>query len=162
MEAPVSAGQTAAALNLDGGNLDPAGPFGFVNAGLNTLLVGVATLSACIDCRPDYETLRRFCLEHGIDIVTIYSRETSCALNAFRTRVFAPAFGYLEDPATGSGNAALGHLMEASGLLPGERVRIEQGTSRESPNIIHLKKSGARFSIGGQSVCRIEGTYTLF
>jgi predicted PhzF superfamily epimerase YddE/YHI9 len=31
--------------------------------------------------------------------------------NDFRVRVFAATFGYLEDPATGSGNSALGYYL---------------------------------------------------
>jgi predicted PhzF superfamily epimerase YddE/YHI9 len=39
--------------------------------------------------------------------IDAFTTETADGGNRYRTRVFAPTFGYLEDPATGSGNSAL-------------------------------------------------------
>ena len=151
----------AGALNIRNAALDEAHPVASVNAGLNTLLVAVKTLPDCIECRPDYETLRGFCLDHGIEIITIYTFDTAFEDSGVRTRVFAPPFGYLEDPATGSGNAALGYLLASDGYWGEETLTVEQGQSRRRPNTVILKKAEDRVQIGGQSVCRIEGTYFL-
>ena len=153
--------EVARALNVTGAVLDETHPVAFVNAGLDTLLVAVKTLSDCVECRPDYETLRGFCLDNGIEIVTIYTVDTAFGDSGARTRVFAPPFGYLEDPATGSGNAALGYLLAYRGHWGEETLKIEQGQSRRQPNVIILKKAGDRVQIGGQSACRVEGTYFL-
>jgi PhzF family phenazine biosynthesis protein len=149
------------ALNLPEQALDPTCPTAFINAGLNTLLIPLKTLPDCIECRPDYATLRRFCLDNNIEIITLFTFETALPDADLRTRVFAPAFGYLEDPATGSGNAALGYHLTAIGRWRVTALRIEQGPSREAPNIVILKKKGTRILIGGQSICRLEGVYTL-
>jgi predicted PhzF superfamily epimerase YddE/YHI9 len=53
------------------------------------------------------EELKRFCVKSQIDIIEVYTAETRNKRNDYRTRVFAPTFGYLEDPATGSGNSPL-------------------------------------------------------
>ncbi len=105
--------------------------------------------------------LRPFCLDKGIEIITIYTFETACAHSVVRTRVFAPAFGYLEDPATGSGNAALACYLANRGQWREERLNVEQGISRSAPNLITIKKRAGGVRIGGQSVCRIEGSYIL-
>jgi PhzF family phenazine biosynthesis protein len=161
MEVSSTSVDVAMALALSGKALDTSYPIALVNAGLNTLLVAVRTLSDCVECLPDFDTLRAFCLDNGIEIITVYTFDTASRENGIRTRVFAPLFGYLEDPATGSGNAALGYYLTSIGHWNEARVRIEQGTSRENPNIVILKKAGARLQIGGQSVCRIEGSYFL-
>lgn len=148
-------------LNLSEAALDPSYPIASINAGLNTLLVALKTLTDCVYCRPDYETLRRFCKDFGIEIITIYTFDTAIKDSGVRTRVFAPMFGYLEDPATGSGNAALGYFLASKERWRDETLKIEQGISRENPNIVILKKSGARLQIGGQSACRFEGKYFL-
>ena len=151
----------AKALNLSEDKLDKSYPVASVNAGLNTLLVALKTLSDCVECRPDYETLRRFCSDNGIEVITIYTFDTAFRNSGVRTRVFPPLFGYLEDPATGSGNAALGYFLASGNHWREETLKIEQGISRDNPNIITLKKTGDRLQIGGQSVCRIEGKYFL-
>lgn len=159
--APSTPSETARALNLGDRALDTNLPIAFVNAGLNTLLVALQTLSDCIECRPDFDALRDFCSGNGIEIVTVFTSETALKDADMRTRVFAPLFGYLEDPATGSGNAALGYYLNSIGRWKTDAWRIEQGRSCDHPNRVILKKAGNRLQIGGQSVCRIEGSYIL-
>ena len=48
------------------------------------------------------------------------------------------------DPATGSGNAALGYYLLNPGLWDGHILRIEQGRSRERPNIIRLVSDASK------------------
>ncbi|MFZ1987026.1 MAG: PhzF family phenazine biosynthesis protein [Desulfatitalea sp.] len=161
LEVSTTSTEVAQALGLCEEALDRTCPIAFINAGLNTLLIPLRTLADCIGCRPDYGTLRGFCLDKRIEIITIFTFETSSQNTGVRTRVFAPAFGYLEDPATGSGNAALGYHLASTGRWHEPVLRVEQGPSRERPNIVTLKKTGSRIQIGGQSVCRLEGYYML-
>lgn len=151
----------AKALNLSEAALDNNAPVTSVNAGLDTLLVGLNRLDDCVGCRPDYATLRQFCIDHGIEIITVYTFDKVFQDSGVRTRVFAPIFGYLEDPATGSGNAALAHFLKFRGRWQKDTLKIEQGISREKPNIVFIRKAGNRLKIGGQSVCRMEGKYIL-
>jgi PhzF family phenazine biosynthesis protein len=137
-----------------------------VNAGLQTLLVPMAGLGATLTVRPDEAVLKAFCEEAALDIVTLFTGDTARPDTGWRSRVFAPRFGYLEDPATGSGNAALGHYLLQQGLWHGEILTIEQNGDRHRPNIVKLmaKTDGTvepRVFIGGSAVCRIEGRYLL-
>lgn len=103
--------EVAAALGMPSGRLATAYPVDCIDAGLRTLIVPVARLVDEVSAFPDQQTLRLFCENNDIDIVLIFSLETACADRFAHTRVFAPRFGYLEDPATGSGNSALGHYL---------------------------------------------------
>ena len=109
-----------------------------VNAGLPTLIVPLASLDTFLALHPDQKNLREFCLVNNIEIILVFTREVSLNYNNYRTRVCAPVFGYLEDPATGSGNAALGYYLLDAGTWDGRMLSIEQGRSRERPNIIRL------------------------
>jgi PhzF family phenazine biosynthesis protein len=156
------AAETAAALGLDVRDVDPAIPIGVVNAGLDTLLVPLISLDACIRCSPDYTTLRSFALDHAVDVVTIYTRETEYAEHDLHSRVFAPTFGYLEDPATGSGNAALGNFLIRQNLWTDRSLVIEQGPDRENPNIVRLlRPEDGGLMFGGRGEVRIDGSYVL-
>jgi PhzF family phenazine biosynthesis protein len=101
-----------------------------------------------------------------VDIVLVYSPEVCFEESRYRTRVFAPTFGYLEDPATGSGNSAFGYYLLAHGLWKGENFRIEQNGFRDTPNFVRLfaRRTDAgemRVWFGGGAVVKIEGQYLL-
>lgn len=156
----------AAALKVPPGEIaDPAG-ITTVNAGLATLLVPLRSLATLLAVRPDPANLREFCTRCGIEIVLIYSSEVTTPGASFRTRVFAPVFGYIEDPATGSGNAAFGYHLLAMKRWDGRLLAIEQGKSRDHPNIIRLVSDSSEKQrsvfFGGNAVVRIEGEYLLY
>jgi len=154
----------AAAAGLDEQAIDD--PIAVVNAGLETLLVPIKSLKAILAMAPRLETLKAYCQTQGVDIITVFCPETAQAENKFRTRVFAPTFGYLEDPATGSGNAAFGHYLLRQGLWQGEPLIVEQNGSFDHPNRIRLMARHAddgKVSVwfGGGAMVRIQGEYLL-
>jgi PhzF family phenazine biosynthesis protein len=115
---------------------------------------------------PDYETIRAFCKKYDLDVVTVFTTDVSDKASAYRTRVFAAPFGYLEDPATGSGNAALGYHLLDHGLWRGEGIILEQNNDRKNPNIIRMAATAdadgtRRVIFGGSAITRIEGYYRI-
>ncbi|MFA9424388.1 MAG: PhzF family phenazine biosynthesis protein, partial [Sedimentibacter sp.] len=132
-----------------------------INAGLTTLIVPVVSLSYEINVFPNEQHLKEFCLENKIDIVLIFSTEVKDNKNIAHTRVFAPRFGYLEDPATGSGNSAFGYYMLKNNMWQGENVSIEQGGSNIEFNIVKLTTQNNKILFGGSSTDRIIGKYYL-
>jgi PhzF family phenazine biosynthesis protein len=149
-------------LNIKPDDIDSTIPLEIVNAGQNTLLVPLKNKDICINCSPDYSTLRNYSVNNNVEVINIYTTDTVGINNNFRTRVFAPTFGYLEDPATGSGNAALGYYLIKHKKWNSNNIIIEQGVDYNNPNIIILKKSpDNEIHIGGRSVARIKGEYLL-
>ena len=138
--------------------------FAVVNAGLDTLLVEIKTLDAVLDLKPELEELNSFCRANSLDVINVYTGQVADRGNRMRTRVFAPTFGYLEDPATGSGNAALGYHMLKNGSWNGEPISFEQNADRDRPNMVKLtvkqdEKGAARVLFGGGALTRIVGEY---
>ncbi len=163
----VTPAEAAAALSLPLAALDERrnGGAAFLpvaECGQKCLLVAVRTLAATVGCSPDYPTLRAFVEAKGLAAVVLHSTETFLGDRALRTRVFPPIFGYLEDPATGSGNAALAHWLRRSGEWTGETLAIEQGPDREKPNLVTIRAcANGSLQIGGCAVVRIAGEYLL-
>lgn len=93
------------------------------------------------------------------------AKEASNQNNNFRTRVFAPKYGYLEDPATGSGNSAFGCYLLNKKSWDTAELTIEQNNSHDFPNIVKLrtiKKDGKTFvAFGGKAIVKIEGDYII-
>jgi PhzF family phenazine biosynthesis protein len=162
----ISPAETASALNSRMDHLDPSHPIQIVNSGLETLIVPMSGLTAILGVSPEPRKLKDFCQKIGADIVLLYSPEAALPESRYRTRVFAPVFGYLEDPATGSGNSAFGYYLLSHGLWRGEKIQIEQNGIRDTPNFIRLFSSGsgtenARVWFGGGAIVKIEGQYIL-
>ena len=161
--AKTSAAEIGAALGIDRDRVgSPLGPT-LINAGLNTFIVPVDALDAVLSMAPDLEMLKTFCLDNGFDIVLVYNGP---GINRrYRTRVFAPKYGYLEDPATGSGNSAFGYYLLKAGLWDGSPISIEQNGSRDFPNIVKLSTTGegtsTRVVFGGAAMVKIKGEYLL-
>ncbi|MBN2158930.1 MAG: PhzF family phenazine biosynthesis protein [Spirochaetes bacterium] len=162
----VSADDIAAALGVAPDAVDQAPPLALINAGLNTFIVPIKKLDRCLSMKPGQENLRQFCISNNIDIVLVFSSETSKKDSNFRTRVFAPKYGYLEDPATGSGNSAFGYYLLKHKLWDGRLLVIEQNDSFENPNIVKLdtiRHNEKTFVIfGGSAIVRLEGMYNLY
>jgi PhzF family phenazine biosynthesis protein len=162
----VAKDRAAGALNTHAEAVNGERPIAIINAGLETLIVPITTLEAVLAMEPSLDASKAFCREAGVDIILVYSDDVADAANRFRTRVFAPAYGYLEDPATGSGNAALGYYLLRQGLWDGMSISVEQNGSRDCPN--RVKLSAARSAdgdwqvvFGGNAVLRISGEYFL-
>lgn len=158
--------QIAEALHIDAQDMHKGDPVEVINAGLETLIVPIQTLQITLAMCPDFMKLKRFCENHLIDIIVVFSPEVSDKSNRFRTRVFAPRFGYLEDPATGSGNAALGHYLLKHEKWNGEVISLEQNDKTDQSNTIKLltrrdEMDDREVAFGGGAILRIKGEYFL-
>jgi trans-2,3-dihydro-3-hydroxyanthranilate isomerase len=132
------------------------------SAGVSVAFVPVARLEAVADCRPDPSKL---VAAFGGGAVYLFCGEAVEPGYAFHARMFAPALGVPEDPATGSAAAAFAGLLAARGTLAdGEHAfAIEQGYEMGRPSVIRLAlvvAGGALVSatVGGDAVIVTEGT----
>lgn len=160
----ISRNEIAEALGTDMKAIKADRAVRVIDGGLRTLIVPLASLRDCLELFPDREVLRRFSLEKDFDIVHVYTDEVSTKGTKYRTRVFAPKYGYLEDPATGSGNSAFGFYLIDEGMWEDD-FSIEQGPLRDSPNIVGIKRIRGdgtdRILFGGSATTRIKGKYLL-
>ncbi len=95
----------------------------------------------------------------------LYCRETIRHDAAFHARMFAPAAGVPEDPATGSAAAALSAVIHRFDQLPEgtSDFLIEQGIEMRRPSEIKLEvevdgRRLKRVRIGGHACCVMQGT----
>ena len=157
----VTAQTLAQALDTPADSLADTLPVQAINAGLSTLLVPFASLAGLLALNPDMETLKSFCQQCGVDIVLVFSTQVADTASLVRTRVFAPRFGYLEDPATGSGNAALGYYLLRHTLWDGGPAAIEQNNQHTLYNQVWLKTRQGKVLFGGRGTVRIAGHYLV-
>jgi PhzF family phenazine biosynthesis protein len=162
----IQAVDVANALNTRVEDVESSLPIQLVNGGLETLIVPMKGLDSILSVVPDLQTLNAFCRTIGADIVLLFSSERTFGECSYRTRVFAPTFGYVEDPATGSGNAAFGYYLLAHRAWNGEQITLEQNGDRKKPNFVRLfsrctDAGETRVWFGGGALVKIDGQYEL-
>ena len=165
-ECRIAMAEVCEALGVSEDVLDTRMAPGIVNAGNQTLCLPLKSCGDVVSLRPAFEQVKAFCRRHGLDVVTVFSEDVADSRNRLRTRVFAAPFGYLEDPATGSGNAALAYHLHRLGRWDGSPFSIEQNDSREHPNLVQVASvtdpdAGLRVLFGGSAVLRIDGHYWI-
>lgn len=96
----------------------------------------------------------------GLDVGVVGAHEAGGEC-AFEVRAFFPGNnGMVEDPVTGSLNAALAQWLIGAGLAPASYIAA-QGTALARAGRAHVLQDGADIWIGGSSVTCINGEVTL-
>jgi trans-2,3-dihydro-3-hydroxyanthranilate isomerase len=102
---------------------------------------------------PDLAALRRF--EVGVDCF-------AGSGDRWKSRMFAPAFGVAEDPATGSAAGPLAlHLVRHGLVESGKEIRIEQGAEIGRPSTLYARADDERVDVGGSAVIVARGEFRL-
>lgn len=131
----------------------------------------VASLDALASASPDLTAFRRGAAQfsavaHRFNLM-LYCRRGD-TVTELRTRMFAPLSGVLEDPATGSANAALAALLTS--LAPGDNLAlhfdIEQGVEMGRPSkviagAVKTAEGPVESTVAGSCVPVMRGTLTL-
>ena len=155
----------ATALGLDESALVPNVPLQVASTGNNFLFVALMDADVVDAAVPDNDRLTSaFADEDPLGIFLF----TPTGPDRLYSRMFAPAFGIAEDPATGSGSGPLGAFAVKYGLVPpSRRVSLvnEQGTKMGRRSIINIRLEydndgdiPTRIEVGGAVMPVVSGT----
>jgi trans-2,3-dihydro-3-hydroxyanthranilate isomerase len=165
------ADRLASALGLAPDDFDDTLPIERAIVGVNHVLVPIRSLEAIgrAHSTPDLLEALNLPNEHpGCFLFTLDRAEGGADIHG---RMFAPAMGIGEDPATGSAAGPLGvYLLRHGRLTPDEtgqtRARLEQGIEMGRPSTLDIAITGSAENIedvrvGGASVLVAEGELLL-
>ena len=144
-------------------------PVMMVSTGLPVVIVPVRTLTAVRSIVPDAAAIVGVCERLGTNGIMVFTTMTVEDHATVHTRMFAPAIGILEDPATGSASGAIGAYLVHNGLVevgPMTELIVEQGYEIERPSRILVQVESEddaiqSVKVGGQVVMVVEGTLTF-
>jgi trans-2,3-dihydro-3-hydroxyanthranilate isomerase len=129
-------------LSLNPEDLDERLPLEVVSCGVPFLYVPLRSLDAARRARPRADLMERASDEHGVPpAVFVFTRETESAFSTVHSRMFAPAIGITEDPATGAASGPLGCYLVRYGLVkcdPSAEIVSEQGIEMGRPSYIRI------------------------
>ena len=127
--------------------------------GVKHTYVALASREAVSRLKPDLVRLER--------LTTLGVSAFAGSGSDFKTRMFAPAAGVAEDPATGSAAGPLAlHLVRHGRLEYGQTIRIEQGMEVGRPSLLYARVMGSaekleRIEVGGSAVIVARGEFRL-
>jgi trans-2,3-dihydro-3-hydroxyanthranilate isomerase len=116
--------------------------------------------------KPDASAITDICRRFGANGIMVFTTVTVEPDATIHTRMFAPAIGILEDPATGSASGALGAYLVQNGVVQvggSTDIVIEQGYEIDRPSRILVQIESdddaiQEVKVGGQCVMVVEGT----
>ena len=162
------AGVTAM-LSLEEGDLVADLPCQAVSSGVPYLMVPVRSLAAVKRARLRLEVWEKLLGGFAAAHIYLFTRETERPGSAVHARMFAPAAGIPEDPATGSAGGPLAGYLIAHGVIQAaERVEFtcEQGFEMERESFIHVVAEGngdriTKVTVSGECVPTGEGWFEI-
>jgi len=136
-----------------------------VSTGLPVLIVPVRTLTAVRSINPDPSAIVDLCGRFGANGIMAFTTVTVEPFSNVHARMFAPAIGIPEDPATGSASGALGAYLVQNKIVnvePKTEIVIEQGYEVDRPSriLVQVELHGDAIEtvkVGGQCVMVVEG-----
>jgi trans-2,3-dihydro-3-hydroxyanthranilate isomerase len=139
-------------------------PIEEVSTGNTILLIPVKSLSAIRKAKGNVDKITKFFNTHQSIAPYLFTFETEDPKSKVHTRLFAPHFGVLEDPATGSAAGPLtGYLLKYDVFGNRFEIQNEQGIEIGRPSQIMMRGSLAEdkyaIEIGGN--CRFTGQSTF-
>jgi trans-2,3-dihydro-3-hydroxyanthranilate isomerase len=146
-----------AALGVDGA--DGGLPIEAYRNGPVHVYVELASEEAVASLRPDLGALERLGV-YGINCFAVSGQRV-------KTRMFGPALGVPEDPATGSAAGPLAlHLARHGRIRFAEEIEISQGAELGRPSTLHARVDGTaeqveRVEVGGSAVVVARGEFRL-
>ena len=159
-------GDVAAVLGLSEADLMPDRPIREVSCGVPFLIVPVRSPEAVDRAISDGAAFRRFTAATGIELpIFFFSMSGPGAAETVHSRMFAPEFGIIEDPATGGASGPLGCYLLHHGLVNGDAARnitSLQGAAMGRPSRIHIDIASqgsdiTQVKVGGRAVLVATG-----
>ncbi|MEU4171609.1 PhzF family phenazine biosynthesis isomerase [Streptomyces sp. NPDC026665] len=123
------------------------------------VFVGLSDVEALSALHPDHRALSRF--------PDMAANCFAAAEGGWRTRMFSPAYGVVEDAATGSAAGPLAiHLARHGFAEYGQEIKITQGVEMGRPSVMRATAEGVGESVhsvhvGGHAVLVAEGTINV-
>jgi trans-2,3-dihydro-3-hydroxyanthranilate isomerase len=133
-------------------------PVDWYDLGPSHVFVALRSADEVAALRPNFQELVDF--GTGINCFAAFDGH-------WKTRMFAPADGVPEDPATGSAAGPLAvHLLRHGRIASGDEIEIEQGVELRRPSRLHARAVGTpeqieRVEVGGSAVVVARGEFQL-
>jgi trans-2,3-dihydro-3-hydroxyanthranilate isomerase len=157
----------AAMLSLPAETINNRYPVQVVSSGVTFLYVPVTNLAAIKSIRVNLDLHERLMAAFDTTGVFVFTTDVETAGSTVHSRMFAPAAGVFEDPATGAASGPLGAYLVRYGIAADpHNIVSEQGLEMGRPSYVHIQvdKQGDRIGsvrVGGTCHYMGEGFFDI-
>jgi trans-2,3-dihydro-3-hydroxyanthranilate isomerase len=153
----------AAVLGLDSAEVDDEWPVQVVSTGLATIIVPIVDSAALEGIELDRAAYDTLVADRDAKLVHAVCPDPRDGAHDLAARMFAPALGVREDPATGSATGCLAAYLAHHEYLGSSDVaaRVEQGHEIGRPSLLSLEASAdeeVSVEVGGRVLSVARGT----
>ena len=152
-------------LSIAPDDIEESLPIEVISCGVPFLYVPLKSLQAARSIKFRLDVWEKLLGNLGVSEVFVFTKETELDGSSVHSRMFAPAWGIQEDPATGAASGPLGCYLVRHKVLPTSQrseFTSEQGIEMGRPSIIKIvieQEAGeiSRVRVGGRCVFMGEG-----
>ncbi|MGB3533129.1 MAG: PhzF family phenazine biosynthesis protein [Microcoleaceae cyanobacterium] len=161
----LNAEKIASVLNLDASDIDNNFPIQEVSTGIPFIIVPLKNLQALKAAKINLERFEQLIKTTNATEILIFSPEPYNPENQLSVRMFAPALGIPEDPATGSANGCLAGYLIQNNYFNADKIdiKVEQGYEINRPSLLFLKAAKKvdkiEVNVGGNVVKIAQGEW---
>jgi trans-2,3-dihydro-3-hydroxyanthranilate isomerase len=155
----------ASVLGINSDEINSKFPIEYVSTGLPFFIVPVKSLKTLISIKPNLQKALESFKDFDTSQTLVFAPESYSHDDAIACRVFVPALGIPEDPATGSANGCLAAYLVKHSYFGKEPVELSvaQGYEINRPSRLYLKASLLdnvySIKVGGKVVEIAEGKW---
>ncbi len=155
----------ASVLNLTISEIDEQLPIQEVSTGVPFIIVPLKNLQALQQAKINLELFEQLIQTTNATEILIFSPEPYNPEHQLSVRMFAPALGIPEDPATGSANGCLAGYLVHHQYFKSDQIdlKVEQGYEINRPSLLYLKAqkrdNKIEVNVGGTVVKIAQGEW---
>lgn len=155
----------APVLGLEAADFDDRFPIQEVSTGVPFIITPLKTQATLKKAKVNLEAYYQFIKTANAKEIFLFCPEAYDPEHQFSARMFAPALGIPEDPATGSANGCFAGYLANYNYFGSDRieVQVEQGYEIDRPSLLFLKaqKNGDKIEVmvGGKVVAIAKGEW---
>ena len=131
------------------------------NNGVPWLVVGLKSAAACLALTVDRDAITVLLHETKTLGLVVYGPHPEGGPATFELRALIFGAGNVEDPVTGSANAALAGLLTEQGRRPGASYTVRQGTVLGRDGQVFVDYTNEDTWIAGHAVTIVDGAFRL-
>jgi PhzF family phenazine biosynthesis protein len=141
----------ADSLNISKNEIDTSLPKQITSTGLFTLPICITTYNKLKSIRPNFEKIKKICIQHNIGSFHLFTFETIEPDSVYHARNFAPVYGVNEDPVTGTANGAVSSYLFKNKIIQKSKMVCEQGDIMGRPGRIFVEINDDKVKVGGKA-----------
>ena len=152
----INVDEIASALKITKDEIDESLPMQIVSTGLYTLPICVNSFDTLEKIRPDFDKIKKICIEIESGSFHVYTFETLEENSIYHARNFPPCYGINEDPVTGTANGAVSSYLLINNIIKEKKLICEQGDIIGRPGRVLVEIEENNVRVGGKAKLALE------